>query len=324
MKSFWQDLAIAKKPFFALAPMEGATDSLFRQIISITGKPDVFFTEFTNVEGLFSKGEGMVERRLRHTKSEFPLIAQIWGLEPNLFYKAAKLLRVMNFTGIDINMGCPDVSVTKKGACSALIKNKSLAKEIITAVKEGASDLPVSVKTRLGFSEISINDWIEFLLDQQLDALIVHGRTRKEMSKVPAHWNEIGKVVKLRNMKKLQTVIVGNGDIKSRAEGVNIAEKHNVDGIMIGRGVFENAWIFKQSADVIHISYNDRIDLLNKHLTLYENEPIHRLPYHTLKKYFKIYIRDFDGANVLRQALMETDDISSAREVLKHSKQHLD
>ena len=144
------------------------------------------------------------------------------------------------------------------------------------------------------------------------------------MSKVPAHWNEIGKVVKLRNMKKLQTVIVGNGDIKSRAEGINIAEKHNVDGIMIGRGVFENAWIFKQSADDIHISYNDRIDLLNKHLTLYENEPIHRLPYHTLKKYFKIYIRDFDGANVLRQALMETDDISSAREVLKNSKQHLE
>ncbi len=318
MKSFWQDLASNKKPFFALAPMEGATDSLFRQIIVIAGKPDVFFTEFTNVEGLFSKGSGVVERRLYHTVSEFPLIAQIWGLKPEFFYKAAKLLKEMGFTGIDINMGCPDVSVTKKGTCAALINNKPLAKEIIAAVKEGSSDLPVSVKTRIGFSQITTSEWIGFLLEQNLDALIVHGRTRKEMSKVPAHWDEIGKAVKIRDERKLHTVIIGNGDVRSREEGVDKAKKHKVDGVMIGRGVFENAWIFRNNFEETQISYSDRLNLLSMHLELYEKEPIHRLPYHTLKKYFKIYIRSFDEASTLRQALMETENVTSAKEVLKN------
>lgn len=318
MKSFWQDLALVKKPFFSLAPMEGATDSLFRQVISISGKPDVFFTEFTNVEGLFSKGSKKIERRLRYSASEFPLIAQIWGLEPRYFYKAAGLLSDMNFTGIDINMGCPDVSVTKKGTCAALINNRPLAKEIISAVREGASGLPISVKTRIGFSEIKTEDWIGFLLEQNLDALIVHGRTRKEMSKVPAHWDEIGKVVKLRNEKKLSTVIIGNGDIKSRKEGIDKAEKYKVDGIMIGRGVFENAWVFKDNFSENQVSFPDRLNLLTYHLELYDKEPLHRLPYHTLKKYFRIYIRNFDEASALRQSLMETDDVASAREILKN------
>ena len=316
MKTFWQDLAIKKRPFFVLAPMDGATDSIFRRIVSVTGRPDAFFTEFTNVEGLFSKGAKAVERRLRHTNQEYPLIAQIWGLNAEFYYKTAKLLNNLKFDGIDINMGCPETSVTKRGACSGLINNRPLAKEIIEAVKSGAGDLPISIKTRIGFSTIVTDDWAEFLLNQDLDALIVHGRTRKEMSKVPVHWEEIYKVVKLRNKMKKKTVIIGNGDVKSINEGIEKYEKYGLDGIMIGRGVFENAWVFKKDFDHTLVSPKDRIKLLKMHLNFYDEEEEPKLPYHTLKKYFKIYIRDFDGASLIREKLMETNNTTQARQII--------
>ncbi len=309
MKTFWQDIGKKKRPFFALAPMDGATDSIFRRVVASVGRPDVFFTEFTNVEGLFSDGTKHVEERLYYTEEERPLIAQIWGLKPELFYKAAQFLEQRGFDGIDINMGCPVHTVTMRGACSALIKNPTLAKEIIDATKQGAGNLPVSVKTRIGFSQIQTEEWIGFLLEQNLDALIVHGRTSKEMSKVPAHWDEIGKVVALRDSLKKDTVVIGNGDIKSISEGKKKAEEYGVDGIMIGRGIFENIWVFKEDYDPALYTLKDRLEVLQKHLSLYEKETHNRLPYQTLKKYFKIYIRDFDGASELRVKLMETNSL---------------
>jgi nifR3 family TIM-barrel protein len=320
MKTFWLDLIKRKSPFFTLAPMEGATDTIFRQIISYTGKPDVFFTEFTNVEGLFSNGAKKVERRLTYSDSEHPIIAQVWGLSPDLFYKATKYIKERGFDGIDINMGCPGIPVTSKGTCAALIKNKPLAKEIISAVKSAAGDLPVSVKTRIGYSSIQTEDWIGFLLEQNIDALTIHGRTRKEMSKVPAHWDEISKTVKLRNAMKKNTVIIGNGDIKSLEEGLRKAKESGVDGIMIGRGIFENAWIFKEGFDRQHITIKDRIDILQLHIKLYEKEHGEKLPYHTLKKYYKVYIRDFDGANEFRSKLMETNTVDQAKDIIKKTK----
>lgn len=317
MKSFWKELSIKKKPFFALAPMEAAVDTVFRRIITLAGKPDVYFTEFTNVEGLFSTGKDKIERRLKFTHTERPLIAQIWGLKLENFYKAALYLRKLGFDGVDINMGCPDKAVTAKGACSALINNISLAGKIILAVKEGALDLPVSVKTRLGFSNLQTEEWIGFLLTQDLDALIIHARTSKEMSKVPAHWDEIAKAVKLRNKMKKKTIIIGNGDIKSITEGIEKAEKYGVEGVMIGRGIFENAWIFNERLSHDAINVHERLILLNKHLLFYEQEKGEKLPFQTLKKYFKIYIRDFNGALDLRARLMETNTLNEAKEIVE-------
>lgn len=312
MKSFWHDLP---KPFFALAPMEGATDSVFRRVIASIGKPDVFFTEFTNVEGLFSAGSKEVEKRLLFTSEERPIIAQIWGLKPELFFKAAKLIAKRGFDGIDINMGCPQRSVTSDGACSALIKNPLLAKEIIQAAREGAANLPISVKTRIGFANTQIEDWIDFLLQQNINALTLHLRTVKEMSDVPARWEEMTKIVKLRNEINKNTVLIGNGDVKSIKEGREKAKLYGIEGIMIGRAVFENPWVFKKDIDPNKITVKNRIDLLKLHLELYEKEK-YKLSFQTLKKYFKIYIRDFIGASELRMKLMETNSVSEAIKII--------
>jgi len=215
-KNIWQQL---KKPIFILAPMEDVTDTVFRQIVLSLGKPDLFFTEFTNCEALLSKGKRRVEHRLQFTSLEKPIIAQIWGTKPEQFKKVAETLVDMGFDGIDINMGCPERSVVRQGACSALIKDHALTREIIQAVKEGSGGkLPVSVKTRIGFNEIQTEEWIGFLLEQDLASLTIHGRTVKEMSAVPAHWDEIGKVTLLRDQLNSNTIIIGNGDVMSLKE----------------------------------------------------------------------------------------------------------
>jgi len=218
MKNIWQDI---KKPIFILAPMDDVTDTVFRQIIGDLAAPDLYFTEFTSVDGMVSQaGREAVSRRLIFQESERPIIAQIWGNDPEKFFKAAQMCAEMKFDGIDINMGCPEKSVVKRGMCSGLIHNPQLAAKIIKATKDGADGIPVSVKTRLGMREIE-PDWIKHLLNQDLAALIIHGRTVREMSKVPAHWDEIGKVVQLRNEINPKTVIIGNGDVESYEDGIS-------------------------------------------------------------------------------------------------------
>jgi tRNA-dihydrouridine synthase len=187
---FYKDLP---KPFFVLAPMDDVTDTVFRQVVAECAPPDLFFTEFVNVDGLQSPGRPHLLKKLQHGDREQPLIAQLWGLKPENFYEVAQQLangELGTFAGIDLNMGCPAKDVVSNGACSALIQNKELAKEIIQATQAGARALPISVKTRLGFNEVDFT-WHEFLLSQKLTMLTVHGRTRKEMSKVPARWEQI-------------------------------------------------------------------------------------------------------------------------------------
>lgn len=347
MKTFWQDLAKRKKPFFVLAPMEDVTNSVFRRVVTSVAAPEVFFTEFTSVEGLMSEGSLRVGRRLEHTEKERPLIAQIWGLKPENFYKASKFLVESGFDGIDLNMGCPTSDVTSKGACSALIKNPNLAREMIDAVKRGVEDgchleqserspaqtnrvgdfspaqrgrndklLPISVKTRIGYHTIQTEEWLGFLLEQNIDALTVHGRTVKEMSKVPAHWDEIGKAVKLRDSMKKPTVIIGNGDVKTVQDGLEKAKEYNLDGIMVGRGIFENIWFFDAHYDPSKVSITDRLTVLRRHIDLYDSQTGEKQAYQTLKKYYKIYIRDFDGASELRMKLMETKTTQEVRDIL--------
>lgn len=302
MKNFWINLP---RPIITLAPMEDVTDTVFRQIVRECGSPQVFFTEFTNSDGMFSKGDHEVSKRLRFDPIEKPIVAQIWGLVPENFYKAAIRLKGMGYDGIDINMGCPEKSVISKGACSALINNHNLAREIIQATKEGAGELPVSVKTRLGFDKIQIEDWLGFLLSCDIAVLTVHARTAREMSKVPAHWDQMSNVVKLRDMMQKNTLIFGNGDIKSLEEAYQKVKQYGIDGVMIGRGIFENPWIFNPAVDITTISPKERMELLVRHVRLYEKIWSNTKPFQVLKKYFKIYIKDFDGASHLRQKLME-------------------
>jgi tRNA-dihydrouridine synthase len=331
MISFWSKL---KKPIFVQAPMDDVTDTVFRQIIAKCGKPDVFFTEFTNAEGMCSRGKDKVGKRLIFSKVERPIVAQIWGITPAKFYETAKLIKTMGFDGIDINMGCPQKNVVKKGACGALIDNPNLAKEIILAVREGAGGLPISIKTRIGVKEIQTEKWISFLLKQNLDCLIIHGRTIKEMSDVPCHWDEIGKAVKIRDSMKLKTLIIGNGDIKDRKDALEKIEKYKVDGVMIGRGIFNNLWIFNKDYEgwrkinpdrLVRRSlgeggtpneteFKEKLKLLIEHITLFDKTWGKEKNFSTMKKFYRIYVSNHPNAKEIRMRLMQ---FKTASETLK-------
>lgn len=305
MKNFWQTL---EKPIFILAPMEDVTDTVLRQVIARCGKPAVFFTEFTNVEGMFSKGARHVIHRLQYTEAERPLVAQIWGTRPENFFKAAKKLIDMGFDGIDLNMGCPASGVMQKGACSGLINNRPLAKEIIDATKAGAEGyIPVSVKTRLGFRAIDF-EWITFVLEQKPDALTVHARTVSEMSKVPAHWDKLKRVVDMRNVMKSATLIIGNGDVKSLSDAKQKVAETGVDGAMIGRGIFDNPYLFSGTITLSDKTPEEKMHLLLEHMRLWQNTWGNTKHFPVLRKFFKVYANGFPGAQELRVQLMETQN----------------
>ncbi|HMS24044.1 MAG TPA: tRNA-dihydrouridine synthase family protein, partial [Candidatus Saccharibacteria bacterium] len=242
--NIWNDL---KKPIFVLAPMDDVTDTVFRQVIADCAPPDLYFTEFVNVDGLQSVGREKLMHKLRYTAKEKPIIAQVWGKNSDNYYKTTKDLIKMGFDGVDINMGCPVKAVVKDGCCVALVDNRILASEIIKATQKAAEGkIPVSVKTRIGNKTTDMS-WIEFLLTHNLDALTVHGRTGKQMSKVPADWHKIGEARELRDRLSPATKIIGNGDVMSRADGLKLADKYKLDGIMIGRGIFHDPFVFANS-----------------------------------------------------------------------------
>lgn len=299
----------------ALAPMEDVTDTVFRQIVASCARPTVFFTEFTSVDGLFSRGREAVIHRLDYMAGEHPIIAQIWGNKPELFCKAATLVAEMKFDGVDINAGCPEKNVTSHGGGACLIQDPSLMKEIIAATKEGSGELPISVKTRLGYKKIS-PDWIPFLLEQNLDALTIHGRTAAELSKVPADWDEIGKAVKLRDSMRKNTVILGNGDVADYADAVAKCKEFGVDGAMIGRGIFHNLWAFDQHG-VSHMDdHQELIRILREHIRLFHEAWGDRKNFAVLKKFFKIYVQGIPNASEIRERLMQTNTPDEVESIL--------
>lgn len=312
MKNFWYNL---KQPFFVLAPMDDVTDVVFREIVRKTARPDVFFTEFTNVDGLQSQGRDKLITRLRLKKGDHPIVAQIWGKNPENYFKTAQDIVKMGFDGIDINMGCPDRSVTKNGCCSALINNPELAKQIIEATKKGAGGLPVSVKTRIGFSDVRTEEWISFLLKQDIAALTVHGRTSKQMSKVPADWDEIKKAVEIRNKLGVKTVIVGNGDVKNHDDGLKKAGESGVDGIMIGRGIFTDLWAFESGKREAG-SEKEMLKLLLDHARMFEKEWGRTKNFLILRRFFKIYVSNFANASKLRDQLMQTKSLPDVEKIV--------
>lgn len=308
------------KPFFVLAPMDDVTDTVFRQTVADCAAPDLYFTEFANVDGLQSVGRPKLLKKLQFAASETRLVAQVWGLKPENFYKTAQqiadgtfarefgLPEGCNFIGIDLNMGCPAKSEVGNGTCAALMNNRPLALEIIQATQEGAAGkLPVSVKTRLGFGEVDFS-WHELLLQQKLNMLTVHGRTKREMSKVPAHWDDIGKVRELRDAIAPDTLIVGNGDVATYAHGLELAEQYKLDGIMIGRGIFQDPYVFSGRSPWADRTREQRIELYTKHVKLFADTWKNReRPVYTLNKFCKVYINGFDGAKELREQLMVAD-----------------
>ncbi len=303
MKNIWQQLTDSKQPFFVLAPMDDVTDTVFRQIVAEHAPADLAMTEFANADGWCSPGREAIGTRLLHKKSEKPLIAQIWGINPAHYEQMAADIVDMGFDGIDINMGCPVKDMIKKGACSAMIQNPELAKEVILAAQKGANGkIPVSVKTRIGFNSIDTESWIGFLLEQNLHAITVHGRTKAEMSKVPAHWDEIAKAVKLRDKLSPNTVIIGNGDVMSLERGRELAKESGVDGIMIGRGIFHNFFVFDESKTP---SLQNMLPILRQHVLLHQ-KTWGGEKFEPLKKFVKMYINGFDGASNLRAEMMQT------------------
>lgn len=308
-----------KKPFFVLAPMDDVTDTVFRQVIAGTAAPDLFFTEFVNVDGLQSPGRQKLLPKLRVDEAtERPIIAQLWGKNPKNYYEVTKQLKEMGFDGVDINMGCPVKTVVKDGCCSALIDNRQSAGEIIDAVREAAGDdFPVSVKTRVGLKRVDMT-WIEFLLSKKLNMLTVHGRTQKEMSKVPAHWDLIGQARELRDRLSPSTLIVGNGDVLSREQGEALAEQYRLDGIMIGRGVFQDPFIFAADSPWAHYTKDQKIALYRQHVELFvQTWQNGERKLHTLNKFCKVYISDFDGAKELREQLMNAQSTQELLDLLK-------
>jgi tRNA-dihydrouridine synthase len=305
------------KPFFVLAPMDDVTDTVFRQTVQSMAEPDLYFTEFVNADGLQSPGRAKLLKKLRFEAGEGPLIAQIWGREPDNFYETAKqiadgtfarelgLPEGVNFAGVDLNMGCPQKTEVKNGTCVALVNDRPRAGELIDAVKQGLDGkLPISVKTRLGYNEVDLT-WHEFLLNKKLNLLSIHGRTKREMSKVPAHWDEIGQIRQLRDQLSPATLIVGNGDVRDRAHGLELAEKYGLDGVMIGRGIFQDPYVFAENSPWENITPEQRIELYKCQVELFaktwcDNER----PIFTLNKFCKIYVNGFDGAKELREKLM--------------------
>jgi nifR3 family TIM-barrel protein len=302
--------------------MADVTDVAFRRMFTKYGKPDVMWTEFVSADGLCSAGREVLALNLAYSKTERPIVAQLFSSNPDKMREAARIIESLGFDGLDINMGCPDRSVERQGSGSALIKNPQRAKEIIRAAKEGAPNIPISVKTRIGYLKNEIATWIPAILEEGVAALTIHCRTRKEMSLVPARWEHVSEVVAIRDRMNLPTVIIGNGDVMSLAQGKELAHKYGADGVMVGRGIFGNPWFF--DAKKKKVTTEEKIKALVEHTKIFDKLLSGKKNFAVMKKHYKAYVNGFDGARELRARLMLTDDAPEvakvAREYLKSGK----
>lgn len=318
MESFWTRLP---KPFFVLAPMADVTDAAYRSLIARKGKPDVTWTEFVSADGLYytreKKGipdaENPLMRDLVFTDAERPIVAQLFSSNPEMMAYAATLCAELGFDGVDINMGCPDKSIEKQGCGAAMIKNPEKAKEIIHAAR--TSGLPVSVKTRIGYNQEAIDEWLPALLEENLPALTVHLRTRKEMSQVPAHWELMPRVVALRDRIAPETRIIGNGDVIDLTDAAQKAAETGCDGVMIGRGIFGNPWVFA-GRSLEDTTPEERLGALLEFARAFETMQPSK-SFHLVRKHVKAFATGFDGAAELRGKLMETASAAEMETVLK-------
>ena len=305
--------------------MADVTDAAFRRIVAKYGKftrpddwrggPDVLWTEFVACDGLMSEGREHLMHNLSYSEEERPIIAQVFGANPKNFEKTAKFIKELGFDGIDINMGCPEKNIQKQGAGASLIKTPELAKEIILATMKGAGDMPVSVKTRIGYHKNELETWLPALLETKPAAITLHARTKKEMSDVPARWEHIKRAVEIRDELKSDTLIIGNGDIKTLEEGRQKAKETGCDGIMIGRGIFGNPWLFSDRKD--EPTREEKFAVLLEHTYLFEELFGKTKNFAIMKKHYKAYVEGFPGAKELRMKLMEAENGKEAESILK-------
>ena len=305
---FWDTLV---KPIMVLAPMADVTDVAFRRVINTYGKPDVLWTEFVSADGLARapiEGRKKLLKDLEFSPGEHPIVAQFFTANPDHMEQAARLAFELGFDGVDINMGCPDKGVEKQKAGACLMKTPDVARELIRAAKRGATDgirsIPVSVKTRAGYNKEELETWIPALLAEEPAVLTLHARTRKEMSKVPARWSLVKRAVEIRDELNVSTLIFGNGDVKDLDEARIKVVETGADGVMLGRAIFGNPWLFSERVPILKEKLEVLIEhtkLFDEHLSMYKNFSI-------MKKHFKAYVNGFDGAQELRTKLMETNN----------------
>mgnify|MGYP000667987135 CR=1 FL=1 len=305
--NFWEKLPAQ---FLCLAPMADVTDQAFRRMFAKYGKPDVTWTEFVSADGLCSPGREHLLPDLGYTEAERPIVAQLFTSHPEKMYEAAKLARELGFDGVDINMGCPDKSIEKQGAGAAMIKDPETAYAVIAAAKKGFQG-PVSVKTRVGYNKVDMS-WIEGLLKQDLAALTIHARTRKEMSDVPARWEHVKDAVELRNKIAPHTKIIGNGDVTSREDAFQKIKESGADGAMIGRGIFGNPWFFSGKVPTIE----EKLHALVEHTKLFHELLGDKKNFAIMKKHYKAYVHGWDGAKELRVQLMETNSVEEVEKIV--------
>lgn len=329
--SFWHTLP---KPIMVLAPLANVTDASFRRIIATysrhirkdgtEGGPDVFWTEFVSADGLMRatpEGREKLMSDLIYSEEERPIVAQLFSAHPEYMEKAAHLVAGLGFDGVDINMGCPDRTIEKQGCGSAMIKNPVLAQEIIRAVKRGGQGIPVSVKTRIGYNKDELNTWLPALLMEQPDVITVHARTRKELSKVPARWGHIEEAVRIRDTvqkdipQSERTLILGNGDVYSLTDAKKKVTETGADGVMFGRAIFGNPWFFNPDIAYVDISIHEKLRVLLEHTDLFE-ALLPEKSFAFMKKHYKAYVHEFDGAKELRGELMETENADEVRSVV--------
>ena len=295
--------------------MADVTDCVFRQIIAKYGKPDIFFTEFVSADGLahpIAREKLLID--LKYSENERPMVAQIFGSKPDNMMKASALCKELGFDGIDINMGCPDKSIEKQYAGAAMIKNPKLIREIIRAAKEGSEGLPISVKTRIGYNKNEIETWIPVLLKEDLAALTIHLRTRKEMSSVSAHWELMKRVVEIRDEMRVETLILGNGDVLNLEDAKQKVKETGCDGVMLGRAIFGNPWLFASKEYIP--STPEKLKVLVEHTKLFEEMLGQHKNFAIMKKHYKAYVNGFDGAKELRIKLMETENVLQVEKII--------
>jgi nifR3 family TIM-barrel protein len=318
--NFWKTLP---KPIFVLAPMADVTDTAFRRVIAKYGKPDVTWTEFVSADGLVratEEGKRKLMKDLIYTEAERPIVAQLFSATPENMREAAKLCKELGFDGIDINMGCPDKSIEKQGAGAAMMKDYSKARAIIRAAKEGAGGIPVSVKTRVGYNKDELDTWLPELLAENPAVITVHARTRKEMSKVPAQWDYVKRAVAIRDGIGSDTLIFGNGDALSLADAQSKVDQTGCDGVMLGRAIFGNPWLFARPEAVMNREDKEAIkhvlEVMVEHTKLFEEYLIDVKNFAVMKKHYKAYVNGWDGAKELRVKLMEANSSTEVEAIV--------
>lgn len=361
--TFWHKIP---KPIIGLSPMDGITDASFRYITAAHGGADVTITEFVNVETAFYAPQTLI-KDFTYSEVERPVVAQIYGHTPEMFYKVAHIACELGFDGLDINMGCPAKKVAAKGSGAALIRTPELAQSLIRTVTQGITDwshgqtlgrlkihpeliekvklanrlrtgwetppvrnaIPVSVKTRLGFDRVVIDEWIRTLLEERLAAISLHGRTLKQQYKGNADWEAIAQAVAAARGSR--TLILGNGDLRDINDIYRRVRETGVDGVLVGRAAQGNPWLFRGKEHVKQalrsggavslpntpVSLEQRFNVIIEHARHFEKHWGSQC-FVGMRKHLAWYCRATPRAAELRAQMVRLNNVNELMQCLSH------